>query len=292
MNQVKQHTINNVYQWLSVFSIDVVIGVVACGFLAVKLLDVHPSIFWWIILPLTVWLIYTLDHIVDGRKVGKNALTKRHYFHFIFAKPLLAISLLILIGNAVLALFFLERNIFVAGAILGFLVFTYFMLIKFSKETSVFRYQKELSIATLFSAGIWIGPLVLAGFTIEISQWLLIGAFFLTALNNLVIFSIFEKELDEAQNFKSLARVINNKTLRTILYISLTFVTIVCFSSVLLSIEGSIYIKLAGFIIMLMNFVLLMISSMPKVFKKNELFRHIGDGVFMFPFLILFGGLI
>jgi hypothetical protein len=60
----------NLLQKLSILSIDVVIGSLFCGAFVVKLLDVQPGFAWWIVLPFSVWIVYGLDHLIDGIMSG------------------------------------------------------------------------------------------------------------------------------------------------------------------------------------------------------------------------------
>ncbi len=84
---------------LNTLSIDVVIGSIFSSYLVVKLLDVEPTWAFWIVLPVSVWIIYTLDHIIDAYRLKKQANTFRHFFHYQYKKTIIVTIAIISILN-------------------------------------------------------------------------------------------------------------------------------------------------------------------------------------------------
>ena len=64
----------NLLQLFQAFSLDVVIGALAVGLFAIKLLLVRPNPWWWLVLALSVWVVYTADHLIDGFQQKQNII--------------------------------------------------------------------------------------------------------------------------------------------------------------------------------------------------------------------------
>ena len=78
MNQINTKSPQPLYQ---ILSLDVVLGAVSVGVFATQLLQVKANPYWWIILAVAVWVIYTFDHLVDGFKKKGESTIYRHRFH-------------------------------------------------------------------------------------------------------------------------------------------------------------------------------------------------------------------
>ena len=126
-------------QKLSILSIDVVIGSVLCGAFVIQVLDMEPGFAWWIVLPISVWIIYTLDHMIDGYRLKENAHTYRHYFHFKYIKPLAYVILVLSAINLILVFFFLEKQILMFGLFAALVTGLYLLgVLLFKKKRSWF----------------------------------------------------------------------------------------------------------------------------------------------------------
>ena len=68
------------YRYLHFLSIDIVLGALASSCFAARLFGSNPGTIWWITLALTVWLLYTADHMLDAWKHRKNIERDLHYF--------------------------------------------------------------------------------------------------------------------------------------------------------------------------------------------------------------------
>ncbi|MCF8303051.1 MAG: hypothetical protein K9I94_07230 [Bacteroidales bacterium] len=275
--------------WIDKFhilSLDIALGTLGGGALAKTVTQVSLPLTYWIILPLTVWAIYTTDHLIDGLKVKENAKTLRHYFHYIHAKKLavagalsatIAISLAIAYFNILLIYF---------GLGLGMVVLLYFVVIKISENKQYWLFQKEFTIAFAYTAGIWGAPVIIAHFNLNLIEWLMIGVFFLIALSNLLLFSWFEYDVDKNSNFKSFVRMIGKQNTTVILrYVFLT----------VLIVELTLTVKLfndAGntapaIILLMMTVVLSTLFLAPKFFVKKHKYRFAGDCIFILPIMLL-----
>ena len=121
------------YRLLNILSIDVATGAVCCAAWFAVLFEVNLRPYALISLGLTVWIIYTIDHLLDARKVKEPASTDRHRFHqenftLLFGVVVLAIVL------DLFFVFFIRRIVFQSGIILSCIMVVYFLLQQLHSE--------------------------------------------------------------------------------------------------------------------------------------------------------------
>ncbi|EQA45095.1 putative membrane protein [Leptospira broomii serovar Hurstbridge str. 5399] len=180
--------------YIHVLSLDICLGVVGSGAYAVTVTGAKMKWAWWILLPLSVWVVYTADHLLDGRKVGESSVNPRHRFHFEYSKILIVLAFGGAILCAALALLFVREIVFLGGLILSVLAIVHLSLASWGK----IRFGKEFSVATIYTLGVWFGPLLVVGFRSWITGVLLI-LFFLGTVLNLIMNSLMEMDLDEKE---------------------------------------------------------------------------------------------
>src|SRR5690606_1037114 len=69
------------YRLLNSLSIDVAAGAVICALFLAEILRSRPGTPALIMLGLTVWIIYSADHLLDARRIEREAVTHRHSFY-------------------------------------------------------------------------------------------------------------------------------------------------------------------------------------------------------------------
>lgn len=266
------------YRLLNILSIDIVVGAVICALFFAKIFGVTVLPYGLISLGLTVWIIYTADHLLDAKKVQQTASTQRHRFHQKYFKVLFVLMAVAAIVDFAL-LFFIREKIFETGLLLSVGVAVYFFLQRYLK------FMKEISGALLYASGVLLIPMSLIH-SISTSQLILVIQFILTALINLVLFSWIDKSHDERDKHSSFATAMGENLTQLfliVLFIVQTVLIIVKFSSDMLS--GSNF-KLE-FIFILMNAVLLFIAIRKKYFEVNDRYRLLGDAIFLLPLIYL-----
>src|SRR6187551_3842552 len=103
--------LNWLYRQLNVLSLDVVAGVVICAVFFSRIFQAHIRPQGLVTLSLTVWIIYTTDHLLDAHRIQGTASTARHRFHqenFFLLFVFLGISTII---NIIL-IFFIREAVF------------------------------------------------------------------------------------------------------------------------------------------------------------------------------------
>lgn len=290
VNQQNEHELNpglknlKLYQLLNILSIDVVIGSILSGAFVVRVLNVSPNWAWWIVLPMSVWVIYTLDHILDALKLKSNSHSLRHRFHYVYLKPLLFFLVFVTMIIIAIVILFLEKEIIIFGLLTVLISGSYLITVYILKDMKSNFLQKEIFVACIYTVGIWGGPISLSN-NFHLSELLLMIVFFLTALIDILIFSLYELESDKLDNHNTFPLKYGQKlTIKMILLMSLIVFGICIYQFVVLPFG----IQSAGFkIIMLTVFVLMILLSFREWFVQNNYYRIIGELVFWLPGLLL-----
>lgn len=267
---------------LRILSIDVVVGTWASGSMVIWWLDCDMPLAWWIALPLSVWVIYTADHLLDAYRLQDRAHTARHLFHHEHFQIIGIIWLLGLVTCVALIPWFLTKEILYFGFFMGLLVLGHLGLVSLIGNRISWLFHKELGVGFIYASGIWGAPILICqgGFDPEILFSFV--QFLLLALINLLIFSAYEWDTDELDGHTSFVRAIGLQNTRrliagmifVIIGLGIGLITSRPITSEILTLQGTY---------LLMLFVLFLISFFPTWFSEQERYRLWGDAVFIFP---------
>jgi 4-hydroxybenzoate polyprenyltransferase len=272
------------WEKLNILSLDVIAGALAGGIMASVLLDTSPGWAYWVVLPITVWLIYTTDHLIDGYRAGKNARHKRHIFHRNKLKTLsISIGVLSLFSGYI-AFAYLQPGIFRFGIFLGIAVIAYLLLILLMGKRSSIWLPKELLVAAFYTTGIWIPVIMLSEETIS-QVFFPAFLFFLLAFEDLILLSLMEMEGDRQQGSSSLALILGGK--RTGILLNLLSVIIaIAAALIVLSAVNTSFVR-AGLILLLMQLTLSLIYHNSNRLRSDDSYRYLSEAVFFLPALML-----
>ncbi|MCX6215336.1 hypothetical protein [Spirosoma sp.] len=269
-------------------SFPVVIGAVLSNRMAARLSDVDP-IHWAtpFVLGLVIFIIYTVDRLLDVRKIRTDAssqpLTARHAFHREHAPLLWRMA----VAAAVLALaltFFLPERVIRFGMIMGISCAIY--------VGSVFRLPtrhpvlllKEPLVAILYTAGVW-GSVWVQRPSVSYID-LVEGIMFLgIAFQNLLLFAVMEQLETPEQPLFSLATAWGLATCKHILRWLTILVVLSAFA--ICFIVSDRFAQRSALMLSLMSLTLYGIQRYPAYFLKHERYRWLGDSVFWMPILVL-----
>ena len=257
---------------INILSIDVAAGaMIGAGFFA-RIFNVTILPAGFISLGLTVWAIYTADHLLDAKKVQHTASTRRHRFHQKYFSILLVL-LVTCISIDVVMILFIRKVVFVYGVYLALIVGVYIIA---QKQLWFF---KELMGTVLYTAGVLLIPWSLNGATLQSWQLILVLQFALTVWSNILLFSLLDRGRDSKDNHRSFAVYFGEKATQFFLlilfvvFLTLAVADILLFSQTLA----------AEVLLITMNAVLLFIFIYRNHFKSDEYYRLIGDFIFLFP---------
>ncbi len=265
--------LNNLYQHINILSLDVVAGAVVSSLFFARLLQavVEPSEL--IALALTVWIIYTLDHLRDAMTIPKIASTDRHRFHQKYFR-VISLALIVVAAVDLFMVWFISEDVFRAGFILGFAVLAYLVFQRYLK------FLKEFFVACLYTTGILLPSL--AGHAIAITpiQYLVVAKFLLTALINLLLFSLFDYEEDRHHQQHSFVTWFGPRSTRYgIIFLGL------------LNIVSGFWLwhydTGVALVFISMNSLLLTVLLLRRKLHENNYYRILGDAVFFIPVFYL-----
>lgn len=263
-----------VYRIFNLLSLDVALGAVILAMFFSRQLDVIPRVQGMIVLGLAVWIIYTVDRLLDIRQLSGLAATERHRFHQRYRVTLWVMVSMATILSFII-LFSMRVVVIKAGLILAALVGVYIVLQKLLPV-------KEFVIAFLYTAGILLPSIPVRSAPLLTHQYLMMIEVYLLALINLLIFAGMEAKADQQDGHHSFTtRWGGTTTVRVVnVLLGLSFTL-----AVYLMIENP---TLDSSTFVLMNLMLFVIFKRADYFAQHDRYRLWGDGVFLIPLLALF----
>jgi hypothetical protein len=262
------------YRLISILSLDVVAGAVVCALFFIKVLDTRAT-FSLVPLGLTVWIIYTADHLLDARRIGRVASSPRHLFHQRhFNKLRIAMACALVLD--LLSLWFVSRAVLMGGMVLAFLVL---LLILMQRS---FPWLREIIVSVLYTCGVLLPSIAQAGINYSIAHSLLFIQFSLVALTNLLVLSWLDRECDFKDGLTSFTLLAGQRMSQVMIWTSFALSMILSLAQVRYHI-----LVVPALIVGAMEAVLLLIYAGKQRSDRLLLQRMIGDGVFMLPVLYL-----
>lgn len=263
-----------IWRYVNILSLDVAGGAVVCCAFFARVFGVTLLPHALIALGLTVWVIYTIDHLLDARNTKGIPATERHRFHLRHHRVL---SLLVILAGCIIALeaFFLRRPVLYAGLGLAVMVIIYLFL-----QASL-RFLKEIAGAVLYTCGVLAAPWSLMDRPLSMMERSLVIVFAMTALTNLLIFSWFDRQSDEADRHHSFATAFGDKYTKAFIVItfSITFIL-----AAWMTWQGALTEML---ILLIMNFIMLFVFLSNRHYTVDDRFRRAGDFIFFLPVVYL-----
>jgi len=268
---------------VNALSLDVLFGSLMCSILISRLLNTTPGWAFWIVLPTAVWIIYTLDHLIDASRLKAKASTFRHRFHFIHRKALGIIIIILVVSTTIIIIYWLEKSIIIFG--IGLSVFTtlYLSYLFFAGERSL-KISKEIFVSLIYVCGIWGGQLAIVNYKMDIGQLLILIIFLLLVLADVLVLSYFEVDSDRKDHHQTIAVKYGEKNTSQIIVV-LVFISFLL--NIYLMVFASEHIhQIIAKLFMIMGMILILLLSFPKFFRKNEIYRYIVECLFWIPGLM------
>ena len=263
------------YRYVNILSIDTALGAVVSAMFFGKLIAANIWIYGKVALGLTVWIIYTADHLLDAKKVKSVASSERHRFHQQYFK-LLLITMIVAVVIDLIMVSYMRKSLLHYGLVLSVVVALYLVISKYLKML------KEIFIASIYTVGVMLPALADREHLMD--QWhvLFMFNFFLIAVANLLIFSWFDVKTDQADGHPSFVTFYGRQKTKTIVYgIFAAFLAL------------SVYLVFGTYDIMpvailaLMMLTLILILRYNEIFSQQDRFRYAGDFVFFLPGIYL-----
>ena len=206
--------------FLRYLSLEVVFNALSVGVFVLVWLDVVMPFSWWVLLVLSVWAVYTTDHLLDACSGSGIPVIARHRFHqehkVIIGIALVAVCLV----NIFLLWRFPDLHLIAGGALLLLLAVLYFAALRFSPRLRNLL-PKEMIIAGIFLAGISFAPLLKSSDSLKYTDIIMLFIIFLLAFAETAMVSWFEQDQDRADGHPSFALKLGKQKSRKIMLIVL-----------------------------------------------------------------------
>lgn len=257
-------------------SLDITLGAVISSLFLAEVMDVAINWHMMLGLAIAIWLIYTVDHLWDARRVEGKAVNPRHAFHQKHGKPIIVFAI-VLFGIGLYNTFLLPWPTIRLGLILVAFSGLYFLYLRWTRSNA----QKELFAALVYTAGIATAPISqLEGF--ETSYLWILVEFLLLAYANLLIIPLYEEALDVNDKKPSIATRLGGKEVRRRIFMLLALCFVLNLSVWNEAGQVGTFAVILG-----MTLTLVLITLFPARFRAFQLYRILSDGIFFLPGLYL-----
>jgi len=274
-----------IYRYLHYLSIDIVLGALASSCFAAQLFASDPGWGWWITLALTVWLLYTGDHMLDAWKHRKKIERDLHYFMMKNRKTMVWSMTLVAAVNVLLIFNLLDQEVMKYALFLSGLVLLFYAMRHVFRRNKILMIPGEFFVLLLYMSGTWLGPVVASETQLDPGHGMVALIFAGVLLMNLGVISLYDMKLDKRMGIKSMAKLLGIKRTRNLLLgtgIAIYLVSLLQF----LVFEMDRYFQLA-LILTGMTTILLLVLYYPSRFRKKDYFRLAADAVLMMGYLSL-----
>jgi len=274
-----------IYRYLHFLSIDIVLGALATSCFAARLFGSNPGTIWWITLALTVWLLYTADHMLDAWKHRKKIERDLHYFMMKNRKTLVWSMGVVTVVNILLIFNLLDHELMKYALFLAGLVLIFYAMRHVFRKNRILKIPGEFFVMILFMAGTWLGPAVAFEGSFEAGHGMIALIFLGVLLMNLGVISLYDIKLDSRMGIASLANLLGKKRTKNMLLgtaMSIYLVSLLQFLVFEMDRFSQYALILTG-----MATILLLVLYYPSRFRKNDYFRLAADAVLFMGFLTL-----
>ena len=275
---------NKLLQVIRTLSLDVLAGAF-CGYTFARLvLGCDCPAATPFVLCATIWLIYTLDHLLDARIRKEHSARPVYRWHWEHRKLLWPLLLTAATGTAIVSLICLPVRVLAFGCLTAGMVILYTMAHHGMFGLRIRYIFKECWVSIVYTAGIWGVPLLYYGKIPGLPVLAIVLVYWLLVLINVLIYSYHEYHTDLNESQFTLATVTGRKV--TLLLLRLLMLCVLVLIIVTLLLIDAAKLQNACFIMAGMAAGMLLILSFPGFFHQHERYGLLADGVFLLPGLI------
>lgn len=211
--------------YVEVFNLDAVLAGFSLSYFIAWYEGVAVSLLEYLILMGVIWVVYSLDHLMDAQKAHSSLILFRRAFYKNHFKAIFFMIGLIAILLFGLCLEYLDPEIWFLGMGLFSICIGHLFLAQLG---FVRYYPKELVIAFVFTCGVFLLPFARLKAPFEWFQVILFLHVFSTVTLNLFIISFFERSLDRLDGFHNIANFSGTRKflLAMLIFIVLNFLSL------------------------------------------------------------------
>lgn len=261
-----------------------VLGVPICTKFFAELQAQHIDNWTLVALGVSVFIIYTVDHIIDGYKWKEKSYALRHLLHYKYASKLIVILLFLGCFEVFLLIYKLPTPSIQFGVIVSCMVLIY--LILHYVKAGIFNRTligKEMVISLVVSACFVYLPRFHAEFSIAVSDLLFFVMAVMLNFGNLMLFSMYDLEIDQKAEFKAHRSQNTKKHLKLISLVALLISAVL-----MILLYWNYMLNTFGFLVLAFMVITLLITWRYQFFfEKNERYRLAGDLIYVYPIIYL-----
>ncbi len=274
--------VRNFYAFIRYTSIDILAGALSQYLLVNHFLDSALPIHIPIILLLVIWIIYTLDHILDAGNLKENAIKGRYIWHQKNRSILLIMVGLCMVIVGILSLLFYSRAILLLGVILGIPVIIYLFLHQIIFKAGKQYFYKEFWIGIIYTAGFSGMPILYSWNDLLFQHWLVILGLYLLVQVNVLLYSLYERSTDEMESLMTFATRHGNEICAGIISF-LLFIAFLIPIAITLSPHPDPHRFPVTVLFLVMIAILSLIRFQTEYFQEDGRYGKVADLVFILP---------
>ena len=224
-----------------------------------------------------IWLIYTVDHLIDAHKTKGKADNPRHAFHQKNKTLLMIMAGLAFVAGLINTFYLPIRTVCFGGVLVGLsgLYFLYLQQPECAKGKAFFA-------AFVYTAGVVAGPGSLAS-DLELGQLFPVLQIMLLAYANLLLISLYEIAMDKSDQKVSAATDKGEKRVNQQVWCLTLMVCLV--AAALCAAQPQQLLNQS--LMALMATVLMTLLKFKTYFRRYQLYRVLADGIFFLPLMVL-----
>lgn len=272
-------------RWMNTLCLDVVLGAVLSGISFVQLLevDVHP--FYWVVLAISVWIVYTFDHLVDAQRLKDTANTKRHLFVHRNFRVLLILVMVAGIVDLALVIGYLDRQILLFGLGMALMGGIYFLILHIRGARKTPGLAKEIIVSGIYVLGVAGIPFLKSGFQADRTTWFFLLGFTTLVFADVLLLSIYDADSDRLDQHHTLVQLLGTRSLQRL-------VGMLCLGccgvSILLFLElPSLEHGILSAVLLIMAASIFLLLRFEPYFRIQERYRFLAEMVFWLPGLFV-----
>ena len=227
-------------------------------------------------LAIAIWLIYTVDHLLDAHKTKGKADNPRHAFHQKYKTLLMIMAALAFVAGLINTFYLPIRTVCFGGVLVG-LSGLYFLYLQKPKCTK----GKAFFAAFVYTAGVVAGPGSLV-YGLELGQLFPVLQIMLLAYANLLLISLYEIAMDKRDQKVSAAIDKGEKRVSRQVWCLTIMVWLLAMAACVQPQQ-----LLNQSLMALMATVLMALLKFKTYFRPCQLYRILADGIFFLPLMLL-----
>ena len=271
------------YRYFHFLSLDIVLGTLATSVLASRLFEANPGWAWWAALAMTVWVLYTGDHLLDAWKHRKSS--KREMHSYIFRKKgiLIYILGLVSVADLIVVFNFLDPAMLKVALLMAGGVFLFYAMRHVFRSNRLFFIPGEVFVLLIYLSGSWMGPYIARTIPPSSGHILILAMMAGVLLLNLGVISLYDVKIDSRLGISTLAGTLGKKSTRKLLIVTAAMVLLMAVLQFM--VYGTERASQFALILAAMAGLLLWVLLSPSLFRKQEAYRLVADAVLYMGFL-------